>query len=142
MIIKICQGQEELAVDIVQAGCDGGKLVDLDLRLLIKAPDCPCIMTSPYKFEGCWPQFPELPEAGPLHHTLPTLVYPASYINKDGNIVFRLDQLLFKFPPGRYFGYIETRSGHRLAALDLDLCTTPFILKSATVRSGDCGSDL
>lgn len=140
MIIQICQGQEELALSIEQPGCNGVKLADLNVRLVIEAPHCEWLLKSPWYRTGCWPgNEPREPLLPP--HEMSKLVYPASYINNDGDIVFRLDSLLFNRPPGRYLGKLFFFTGQPITELDLDLCTRPFFIGRVTAKGITCGSD-
>ena len=139
VITRICQGQPELAVRLVQPGCDGGQLIDCNnIRLVISAPSCPCLLKSPLLFTGCWPGYDTPWEDNVRPDELPALVYPAFDINDKGETVFRFDDKLYKMPPGRYIGSIELNDGRRLAELDIDLCTQPVIIDSVTVTSKTC----
>lgn len=141
-IIKICQGQPSLAVKITTPGTHGAQLVDYKhLRLVIAPPIEPReeLPLSPQHFSGFWPGHDTdkwnnsfiLPEEQPL------LIYPALYINDDGETVFRLDdQLLGRV--GRYVGIIEL-NGQKILELDLDISTQRFILDQVTVYSKTCG---
>lgn len=144
-IIRICQGQPELAVRIVQPGC-GSQLIDFqNIRLVIQAPNCTCIPCSPIIVSGCWPGYP-----GPFDEPrcpiskLPALVYPAFNTNADGETVFRFDRRLWSLPTGRYFGNIEFNNGTPIDRLDIDLCTIPFLVDKVSItqepcsESGDC----
>ncbi|MBQ3569593.1 MAG: hypothetical protein IJA20_02845 [Methanocorpusculum sp.] len=139
-IVKICQGQPELAVRLVQPGCGGGQLVDVDnLRLVIKAPECNHLLKSPIIMTGCWPGYDNLPRLGETPpHELPAVVYPAFDTNDNGDIIFRFDKQLFELPPGRYWGYVELANGTILTKLDLDLCFTPVLVDAVSVTSVDC----
>ncbi len=139
-IVRICQGQPELAVRLVQPGCDGGQLIDWEhVRLVIKAPHCPHLLKSPMIFTGCWPGW-ETPWTNQvLPHELPALVYPAFDTNDDGETVFRFDKNLYTLPPGRYEGRVELSNGALLSVLDIDLCTMPTIIDKVSVTSKGCG---
>lgn len=139
-IIKICQGQPELAVRLVQPGCNGGQLVDYEnLRLVIKAPECNRLLKSPIIMTGCWPGYDNLPRLGELPpHEYPALVYPAFDINENSEVVFRFDHQLLELPPGRYWGYIELNNGTVLAKLDLDLCSSPVLIDTVSVTEVGC----
>lgn len=140
-ITRICMGQAELAIRLVQPGCDGGQLVNYeDVRLVIAAPYCSHRLKSPQLFRGCWPGFETPWIDSPPPHELPALVYPAFETNDEGMTVFRFDDKLWKFPPGRYIGTIEFNNGMVLAKLDIDLCSAPFILDKVTVTSAACGN--
>lgn len=142
--IEICHGQRELAVKIVQPGCEGSQLLDLDLKLVISAPVCPAhIMKSPQHWVGCFVHpAPEL-LVSTIPHELPPVVYPAFRIDLEGRVVFYLDDLLFSRPKGRYIGRIvlprhlqETAyDGECLVELDIDLCTKPWIVSEVAINS-------
>lgn len=144
-IIRICQGQPELAVRIVQPGC-GGQLINFeDIRLVIQAPHCDCMPCSPFIVNGCWPGYPgPFGEPACPASELPALVYPAFDTNDKGETVFKFDNRLWSLPPGRYFGNIEFNNGMAIDRLDIDLCTIPFLVDRVSVthepcsESGDC----
>lgn len=140
-IIKICQGQPELAVRIVQPGCNGSQLIDYkNIRLVIKAPYCDCMPCTPIVVYGCWPGYSgPIGEPRPSINDLPALVYDAFDINDDGETVFRFDDKLWNLlPPGRYFGTIEFKNGGFIDKLDIDLCTTPFIISKVSAAQEPC----
>lgn len=142
-IVRICQGQPELAVRLTTAGCNGAQLVDWkQVRLLIVPPartTCE-LPLSPQCFKGCWPTHDiekwnasfSLPESQPL------LIYPAFGTNEDGDIVFVLDEQLWK-RRGRYIGLIEFINGEKITELDLDICTQPFVADRVSLNSLPCG---
>lgn len=142
-IVKICQGQPELRVRITTTGDNGAQLVDYKhLRLVISAPCEPRseLPLSPQEFKGCWPGHDtakwnssfELPERRPL------LIYPAFDTDENGDIVFRLDSQIWN-RLGRYIGTVETTSGQKILALDLDICSNMFIPDRISVVSTSCG---
>lgn len=139
MITKICYGQSELSIRLVQPGCDGGQVVNWrDVRMVIAAPYCDHRLKSPQVFRGCWPGF-ETPWSDAVYpHELPALVYPAFETNDEGETVFRFDDKLWRMPPGRYIGTIEFTNGTVLARLDLDLCNSPVIVDRVRVTSAGC----
>lgn len=138
-ITRICWGQPELAVRLVQPGCNGGQLIDYEhIRLVITAPACPYRLKSEQVFYGCWPSYETPWSDGILPHELPALVYPAFDTNDEGEIVFRFDSHLWKLPPGRYIGSVELNDGRQLAELDIDLCTTPVIIDKTRVTNRAC----
>lgn len=138
VITRICKGQPELAVRLVQPGCMGGQLVTENLRLVITAPQCQCHLKSPLLFTGCWPGFTTPWSDAVYPHELPAVVYPAFETNDDGDVVFRLDDLLWKMPSGRYIGTIEFNNGQVLTELDIDLCNFPVLIDTVTVTGADC----
>lgn len=138
-IIRLCRGQPELAVRIVQPGCDGGQLAHTAIQLVLRSPHCGCPMLSPWKIKGCWPGY-----HGPRNY-LPSpheeqlkLVYPAYSLDDDLNVVFRFDNKLFDLRPGRYEGLVEFRDGTEIMYLDIDLCNTPFIIDKVSVNTVTC----
>lgn len=134
MIIQICQDQPEIALCIVQPGCTGQQLIDAGLRLVIRRPDCYCCRTPPILRKGCWLYNPPKPYHEP--HELPALVYDAFEVNDEGLIVFRLDDLFFEYPPGRYSGTVELKPcSTPIVQVDIDLCSIPFVLSEAQVTS-------
>lgn len=139
MITKICYGQSELSIRLVQPGCDGGQVVNWrDVRMVIAAPHCDHRLKSPQVFRGCWPGF-ETPWSDAVYpHELPALVYTAFETNDEGETVFRFDDKLWRMPPGRYIGTIEFTNGTVLAQLDLDLCNSPVIVDRVRVTSAGC----
>ena len=139
-IIKICQGQPELAVRLVQPGCHGGQLVDSsNVRMVIKAPECNHLLKSPIIMTGCWPGYKNIPRYGELPpHEYPALIYPAFTTNDKGEIIFRFDNQLYNMPPGRYIGYVELIDGTPLVQLDLDLCYAPVLVDAVTVTEAGC----
>lgn len=138
-ITKICFGQSELCIRLVQPGCDGGQLVNYqDVRLVIAAPYHNHRLKSPQLFRGCWPGF-DTPWCDDVYpHEMPALVYPAFDTNEDGDTVFRFDDKLWQLPPGRYVGTIEFNNGMRLAQLDIDLCNAPVIVDRVSVTEAAC----
>lgn len=138
MIIKIRRGQPELRLSLVQPGRDGAKLASDNLRLIISAPHCDCLLKSPLIFEGCWPGHEIREEVPP--HEWPALCYPAWEVSDDGDVVFRLDELLFQRPPGRYIGQVEWKDGRPIARLDIDLDSGPYIIDKITVISAPCNA--
>lgn len=141
MITKICFGQPEMAIRLVQPGCDGGQLVNWqDVRLVIAAPYCNHLLKSPQCFRGCWPGFetPWIDSRPP--HELPAIVYPAFETNDNGETVFRFDDKLWRMPPGRYIGTVEFNNGRLLAKLDIDLCSAPILVDRIVVISTGCSS--
>lgn len=138
-IIRICQGQPELALRIVQPGCEGGQLIEHEhIRLVIQAPHCEHRLKSPLVFNGCWPGFTTPWRDDIIPHEIPALIYPAFTTNEQGETVFRFDDKLYKLPPGRYFGNVEFSNGTLITKLDLDLCTIPFIIDRARVTEQPC----
>ena len=140
-IVRICQGQPELAIRIVQPGCTGGQLLNYkDTRLVITAPECPAYLKSPLHFKGCWPGFSgELPYTFPeVPHELPVLVYPAFRINDNGDTVFRFDSLFFDYPPGRYIGTVEFTNGCIINQFEIDYCMTPFLIDRISQTAQAC----
>lgn len=141
-ITRICWGQPELAVKLVQPGCNGGQLIDYEhVRLVIQAPHCKCRLKSELIFTGCWPGY-ETPWTDAVYpHELPALVYPAFDTNDKGETVFRFDDQLWHLPPGRYWGILEFNDGRPIAKLDIDLCTTPVLIDSVSVTQTPCNSN-
>lgn len=152
-IIRICQGQPNLSVVISQHGCDGGQVINHeDIRLAIFAPHCKHVLKSPWQLCGCWPQHRHMAvpnqywdeACGCLDylrippHEIPVLIYPAFDTDDEGAVVFWFDDELWKRPPGRWIGEVQTRSGHVLVTLDLDLCTVPFITDKVSITSETC----
>lgn len=140
-ITRICIGQSELAVRLVQPGCDGGQLIDYKhVRLVISPPCCPNpIMKSPQCFCGCWPGY-KTPwtDAHLYSQDLPSIVYPGFDTNEQGETVFRFDQKLWDLPPGRYQGSIELTDGTQLAVLDIDLCNAPVLIDRVARTDRGC----
>lgn len=135
MIIQVCQNQPELTLRIVQPGCNGGQLLDYtQLRLVIRAPECKFLLKSPIYREGCWLYNPPGEHEVPPHE-LPAIIYEGFDCNDKREVVFRFDSLMWKLPPGRYFGYVEYKDGTPITKVDLDLCTIPFIVDKATLNS-------
>lgn len=143
-ITKICQGQPYLSVRLSAPGCQGGQLIDYEkIRLVITAPQrTTCEMPlSRLHFTGCWPghdtekyerQF-DPPDQRPI------ICYDAFKCSPDGDIVFRLDAMLYKvLPPGRYVGLIEFKNGTPIVKLDIDLCFDQFVLDRVTVGGYEC----
>lgn len=138
-IIRICQGQPELALRIVQPGCGGGQLIEYErIRMVIQAPHCEHRLKSPLVFNGCWPGFNTPWRDSPPPHELPALIYPAFDTNEYGETVFRFDDKLYALPPGRYFAFIEFTNGTLITRLDLDLCNSPFLVDTARVTEEPC----
>ena len=138
-ITKICFGQSELRIRLVQPGCGGGQLVnDTDVRLVIAAPYCNHRLKSPQLFLGCWPGFDTPWCSDALPHELPAIVYPAFTVDENGDTVFRFDGKLWQLPPGRYIGTIEFNDGRIIAKLDIDLCNDPVLLDRVSVSSAAC----
>lgn len=142
-IVKICQGQPQLAVRIVTAGADGMQLVDYKkLRLLIvpypvARQELPL---SPQHFEGFWPSHDveKWNESFILPEEEPLLIYPAFDVNDEGEIVFRLDRQIW-CRRGRYMGIVETIDGQKIVELDLDISSQRFITDRVSVNSYQCG---
>lgn len=142
-IVQICRGQPELAVRLVQPGCQGGQLMDYrNIRLVIQAPVCHCWQASPLRFEGCWPGHNTPWETRPPIQELPALVYPAFTLNDKGETVFRLDEQFWRYPSGRYIGNIELLDGTPLSTLDIDLCNVPVIIDSITLTEPSCNMEV
>jgi len=139
-IIRLCHGQPELAIRIVQPGCNGAQIIDYKhIRLVIEAPDCGFLLKSPVTLTGCWPGHPWAPgTSGEVPHQLPALVYPAFDTDEMGRTVFRFDDKLWQMPPGRYFGNVEFNNGTHITRLDLDLCNTPFLVDMAVLTNEPC----
>lgn len=143
-ITKICQGQPYLSVRISAPGCQGGRLIDYEkIRLVISAPPrTTCEMPlSPQHFTGCWPghDLEKYERSFNLPEQLPVITYDAFKCSPEGDIVFRLDALLFKvMPPGRYIGSVEFKNGEQITVLDLDLCNDYFVLDRVTVGGMEC----
>lgn len=143
-IVKICQGQPELAVRITTPGVHGSQLIDYKhIRLVILPPPEPrCeLPLSPQRFKGFWPGHDvERFNASFIRpEEMPLLIYPALKVNDQGETVFRLDDQLWK-RTGRYVGSIEFNNGQKIAMLDLDISTQQFILDKVTVNSQTCGA--
>lgn len=141
-IIKICQGQPSLAVKITTPGTHGAQLVDYKhLRLVIAPPIEPReeLPLSPQRFSGFWPghDIDKWNNSFTLPEEQPLLIYPALYVNDDGETVFRLDDQLLGHV-GRYVGIIEL-NGQKILELDLDISTQRFILDQVTVYSKTYG---
>lgn len=142
VITRICKGQPELAVKLVQPGCQGGQLVGYEgIRLVITAPECACRLKSELRFTGCWPGYTTPYSDSNRIHDVPALVYPAFDINAKGETVFRFDHLLWERPAGRYIGTIELNDGTKLATLDIDLCNIPVFIDSVSVTHESCVSE-
>ena len=140
IITKIKCGQPDLAVKLVEPGCNGGQLVDWKkIRLVISAPDCKHLLKSPLVFCGCWPGYktPWTDQTQP--HELPMLVYPAFGTDEKGAIVFRFDKLLWGYPPGRYIGRVEVEDGRVLSILEIDLCASPVLIDTVSYSEQSCG---
>lgn len=142
-IVRICQGQPELAVRLTTSGCNGAQLVDWQqVRLVIVPPPrqtCE-LPLSPQVFKGCWPthDIESWNNSFILPETLPLLIYPAFGTNEDGDIVFALDEQLWK-RRGRYIGVIEFINGEKITELDLDICTQQFVADRVSLNSVPCG---
>jgi hypothetical protein len=140
MIISLQPGQPELRLRLTQPGPEGRRPGDPgQIRLVIRPPRAGYVMLSPIHRHGCWPGNEPRPERGP--EDWPALVYPAFGLSEEGDLVFRFDDLLFRRPPGRYEGAVETTHGHVLAWLDLDLQSVPFNLERAQVVEVECGGE-
>jgi len=142
-IVRICQGQPELAVRLTTAGCNGAQLVDWQqVRLLIVPPPrTTCeLPLSPQVFKGCWPahDIEKWNNSFILPENQPLLIYPAFGTNEDGEIVFVLDEQLWK-RRGRYIGVIEFTNGEKITELDLDICTQQFVADRVSLNSLPCG---
>lgn len=142
-IIRICQGQPELAVRLVQPGCEGGQLINHeDIRLVIRAPECNRRLKSEQVFTGCWPGYDTPWSDGIYPHEFASLVYPAFDTNENGDTVFRFDRNLWKLPPGRYWGFVEFNNGQLITKLDLDICNMPILLDAVTLTSEPCNTEV
>lgn len=139
MIIQICQNQPDLALRIAQPGCSGQQLIDYEsVRMVIRAPHCPCLLKSPIVRDGCWLYNEPIRPENILPHELPAIVYDAFSVNDDGEIVFKFDALLWRMPPGRYIGHVEFKNGCPIVQVDIDLCSRPYIVDRATPVSRSC----
>lgn len=141
MIIRICRGQPQLALKIVQPGCDGVQLLGLGLKLTIAPVHCASALKSPMIWCGCFAD-------SRVHRAdscaVPTpdtaLLYPAFDIDDEGRVVFYFDSKLDKLPPGRYIGYVNSTSGEQIDNFDIDLCNRPFRIEQVAVTStAPCG---
>lgn len=139
MIVKLLRGQPSLTVSVVEPGCNGRKLSHIDgIRLVIRAPECPCLLKSEIVRTGCWPgNEPNSEKENCRPDQLPAIVYNAWDTDDNGDIEFRFDGLLDRLPPGRYIGQVTYENGVSLVTLDLDLWPTRFIPESATASFGN-----
>lgn len=126
-IVNLGYGEKEIAVRIIQPGCDGGQLIDYkNLQLMICAPDCGYLLKSPIIMKGCHPgNFYRNP---PDPRQLPRLYYPAIKTDLKGRTVFRLDDKFEQYPAGCYIGQVQFKNGQVVCDIDLRLHTTPFII--------------
>lgn len=138
-IVRICKNQAELAVKIVQPGCNGGQVIGHeDIFLVIKAPKCPHRYKSPWIVEGCWPGYDGPRGCEPTPDQYPAIYYPAFNIDDEGRAVFRFDNKLYRLPQGRYIGTIEFGDTTPIATLDIDLCNTPFSISEVVTTTVSC----
>ena len=143
MIIPLYPHQPELRLRLSQPGPGGRRLADAaGVRLVIRDPetsgDYPW---SPIYFSGPWPGHDPAVEGrerpgGNRGH--PALVYPGFDLTDEGDLVFRLDKLLWRRPPGRYRGTVESVEGCVLAELDLDLWGSGVELERVELLEKDC----
>lgn len=143
-IVRVCQGQPELAVRLVTPGCDGAQLIDWrQVRLVIAPPERQTCETplSPQVFKGCWPghDTEKWNDSFALPETQPLIIYPAFAVNEDGDIVFILDSQIWQ-RRGRYVGIIEFNNGEKITELDLDISSLQFIADRVSTRSTPCGA--
>jgi hypothetical protein len=82
--------------------------------------------------EGFWPGFPPAPR--PDQWNLPPTVYQADDLTPRLELVFRLDDELWRRPPGRYEGTIFVR-GCPAAWLDIDLRDQRWLPRETKVRT-------
>lgn len=146
-IIKLYQGQPELAVRLTAPGPARLQLAQSKgIRLVITAAGLGhapgTVYLSPLKFTGFWPGRDSERYYDSFIHPddRPALVYPAFTTDDQSRVVFKLDSKLWKMPPGRYLGHIETESGQHLANLDLDLCVGPFLVEDVNTTVEACGA--
>lgn len=139
-IIKLCYGQDELAIRLQQPGCDGRQVIGFSryqLHICAPAPCKPCRFTK-FIFTGCWLGYEDWENKPykPLHE-LPMLTYEAFDVTDDGLIVFRFDEELWRRPPGRYiFTFVYNYGPGQfvpVAELDVDLCNAPTVLDKVVV---------
>jgi hypothetical protein len=120
MIIKICRGQPELKITFYDLSRCAQSLDLEKTRLVITAPNPkPGNLLSPIIRKGDWgypPPFPWPPEL----HAQPAIIYPAFDVDDEGAITFRLDDHLWRRPPGRYIGHVMI-GDHEALTIDLDL---------------------
>lgn len=136
MIVKIKYGQPKLVMKLNQ--CADSEDWYKKFILTIRPPsDLPCdfIRNSMWDISGCW-----LAYDGPRGTTPPSppsLMYRAFEANCDGNIVFLLDGKLKHLHPGRYIGCINTSQGDFVGEFDIDIISTPYVIRELEVVDGE-----
>lgn len=124
MIVKVLRGQPEIRVVLAVPGTVDERRLDPErARLIITAPRPPSHGgVSRIIRRGWWP-FPPMsgqPDVYPPDPDLwPALVYPCFEVDDDGALVFRLDDLFFDRPCGRYIGRLEV-DGRAVKDFDID----------------------
>lgn len=137
-IIKIMQGQPELAVRLVSQGEPGQQLIDYkNIRLVVMPPREQRVepLLSVQHFSGFWPghDVEKWNEQFVPPEELPILVYPAFTVDDEGKIVFRFDSKIYK-RRGRYQGIVELNDGTILTTLDLDICNQTWVADLVTAE--------
>lgn len=137
-IIKIMQGQPELAVRLVSQGSNGQQLIDYkNIRLVVMPPREQRVesLLSVQNFSGFWPghDVEKWNEQFIPPEELPILVYPAFTVDDEGKIVFRFDSKIHK-RRGRYQGIVELNDGTILTTLDLDICNQIWVADLVTAE--------
>lgn len=136
-IVKLCRHQPEIAVRLVQSGCDGGQLVDWrNVRLVIEPGKCCEVELTEWDLYGCWPGYTaNTCRCKPFQ---PALVYPAFTLDPKGRVVFRFDELMWSNPPGRYLARVEYMGCTPITEFEIDYCNQPFLIDQVVVQSTDC----
>ena len=132
MIIKIDRGQPELRLFVDFP--PGEEKSAAELRLHIRPPeDKHFAQLSPLIAKGEWSvprdNFP------PDRHRWPVLIYPALGVAPEGEAVFRLDEKLWRRPPGRWLGEVWWRKW-MIASMDIDCRPQRWILSGVRAAGG------
>lgn len=128
MIVKLCEDTPKLALSIVQPGCNGRELLDTNIELRITKKSCPLGPVQEVVEDNCsvttvW-----------VEHAVPAVIYPAFDLDEDGRVEFYFDDKLWNMPSGRYEGEVLIGGLGTGAIIDIDLCNSPLVIASASVK--------